>query len=36
ATCKPGESIHNMPFRITPDMVLEAIKEVDDIGQSLL
>lgn len=36
ASCNPEESIHNMPFEITPDMVLEAIKEVDELGQELV
>ncbi|SJZ71143.1 iron-containing alcohol dehydrogenase family protein [Selenihalanaerobacter shriftii] len=36
ATCKPEESVHNMPFKITSDMVLDAIKKVDKSGQSLL
>ncbi len=31
-TCIPDESIHNMPFAVTPDMVVAAIKTADAIG----
>ncbi len=31
-TCIPEESIHNMPFPVTPDMVAAAIKTADKIG----
>ena len=30
--CIPEESIHNMPFPVTPDMVAAAIKTADKIG----
>ena len=32
-TCIPEESIHNMPFKVTPDMVIAAIKTADKIGR---
>ena len=32
-TCIPDESIHNMPFKVTPDMVIAAIKTADKIGR---
>jgi glycerol dehydrogenase len=32
-TCIPDESIHNMPFAVTPDMVIAAIKTADKIGR---
>ncbi len=31
-TCIPDESIHNMPFAVTEDMVVAAIKTADAIG----
>lgn len=31
-TCIPDESIHNMPFKVTEDMVVAAIKTADAIG----
>ena len=32
-TCIPEESIHNMPFPVTEDMVVAAIKTADRIGR---
>lgn len=32
-TCIPDESIHNMPFKVTEDMVIAAIKTADTIGR---
>jgi len=32
-TCIPEESIHNMPFKVTEDMVIAAIKTADKIGR---
>jgi glycerol dehydrogenase len=32
-TCRPGETIHNEPFRVDAQMVAEAIKEADLIGR---
>ena len=32
-TCIPEESIHNMPFPVTVDMVVAAIKTADKIGR---
>lgn len=32
-TCIPDESIHNMPFKVTPEMVIAAIKTADKIGR---
>lgn len=32
-TCIPEESIHNMPFAVTPDMVVAAIKTADKLGR---
>ena len=32
-TCIPEESIHNMPFPVTEDMVVAAIKTADKIGR---
>ncbi len=32
-TCIPEESIHNMPFPVTPEMVVAAIKTADRIGR---
>ena len=31
-TCIPEESVHNMPFPVTPAMVAAAIKTADKIG----
>ncbi len=31
-TCRPGETIHNEPFKVDAKMVAEAIKEADMIG----
>ncbi|MDI3534588.1 MAG: glycerol dehydrogenase [Thermosediminibacterales bacterium] len=36
ASCAAEESIHNMPFKVTPDMVFDAIKKVDEIGNEYL
>lgn len=33
-TCIPDESVHNMPFPVTPDMVAAAIKTADAIGHA--
>jgi len=30
--CAPGETIHNMPFAVTPDMVFDAIRAADAIA----
>ena len=30
--CAPGETIHNMPFAVTPDMVAAAILAADKLG----
>ena len=32
-TCIPDESIHNMPFKVTPDMIVACIKTADKIGR---
>ena len=32
-TCIPEESIHNMPFKVTPEMVVAAIKTADKLGR---
>ena len=32
-TCIPEESIHNMPFPVTPDMIVAAIKTADRLGR---
>jgi len=32
-TCIPDESIHNMPFKVTEDMIIAAIKTADKIGR---
>lgn len=32
-TCIPEESIHNMPFKVTPDMIVACIKTADKIGR---
>lgn len=31
-TCAPGETIHNEPFKVSPEMVIEAIREADARG----
>jgi len=28
-----AETIHNEPFAVTPDMVVDAIRAADDLGQ---
>jgi glycerol dehydrogenase len=33
ASCAPGETIHNMPFQVTPEMVFAAILTADKIGR---
>lgn len=33
-TCIPDESIHNMPFKVTEDMVISAIKTADALGRA--
>jgi len=35
-TCIPAESIHNMPFKVTPAMVAAAIKTADKIGREYM
>ena len=30
--CAPGETIHNMPFEVTPEKVLAAILAADNYG----
>lgn len=32
AATKPGEPIHNKPFRVTPEIVLNSLKTVNEIG----
>ena len=32
ATCAPGETIHNMPFAVTPEMVFSAMVVADRLG----
>lgn len=32
-TCIPDESIHNMPFKVTPAMIVACIKTADQIGR---
>jgi glycerol dehydrogenase len=34
AACAQGETIHNMPFSVTPDDVIDAIIAADSIGRS--
>lgn len=34
--CAPEETIHNMPFPVTPDMVAQAILAADALGQDFL
>ncbi|PVZ85116.1 glycerol dehydrogenase [Serratia sp. S1B] len=36
ASCAKGETIHNMPFSVTPDMVLAAILTADKLGTAWL
>ena len=33
-TCRPGMTIHKMPFEVTPQMLLEAIYRADEIGRA--
>jgi glycerol dehydrogenase len=33
ASCAPGETIHNMPFQVTPEMVFAAILTANKIGK---
>ena len=33
AACAEGETIHNMPFKVTPDDVFAAILTADQLGQ---
>ncbi|GIQ80673.1 hypothetical protein KIPB_001507, partial [Kipferlia bialata] len=35
-TCLPGETIHNMPFGITEDLVADAILAADALGEAYL
>jgi len=32
--CAPGETIHNLPFTVTPDLVLDAIVAADALGRA--
>jgi glycerol dehydrogenase len=34
AAAAPGETIHFMPFEVTPDMVFSAIKAADAVGRA--
>lgn len=34
-SCKEGETIHNMPFTVTPQMVCDAILAADNLARSL-
>lgn len=36
AACAPGETIHNMPFPVTPDMVYNAILGADALGRNVM
>ncbi|MFN3327401.1 MAG: iron-containing alcohol dehydrogenase, partial [Fervidobacterium pennivorans] len=36
AACAEGETIHNMPFKVTPDMVYAAIITADMLGKDYL
>ena len=36
ASCPEGETIHNMPFKVTPDSVYAAIIVADRLGQAFL
>ena len=36
ATCAEGETIHNMPFAVTPESVHAAILTADLLGQQWL
>lgn len=36
ASCAPGETIHNMPFAVTPESVYAAILAADRLGQAWL
>jgi glycerol dehydrogenase len=33
--CAPGDSMVNMPFEVTPSMVLEAIREIDRLADQI-
>lgn len=33
-TCRPGETIHNEPFKVDPKMVADAIRDADQIGMA--
>lgn len=33
AACAPGDTMGNMPFEVTPDMVCEAILGADALGR---
>jgi glycerol dehydrogenase len=33
--CIPQESIHNMPFEVSPELVVTALKRADAIGRKL-
>ncbi len=32
ASCAEGETIHNMPFEVTPELVLAAILTANELG----
>lgn len=34
-TLEPGESIHNMPFKVTPQMIVDSLTAADKMGLSL-
>ena len=36
AACAPGETIHNMPFAVTPEEVCSAILAADALGRHFL
>jgi len=36
AACAEGETIHNIPFKVTPDMVYAAILTADKLGKEYL
>ena len=33
-TCRPGMTVHKMPFDVTPEMLVEAIYEADEAGRT--
>ena len=33
-TCLPGSYIHNMPFKIEPQIVLDSVQKIDELGSS--